>query len=86
MPSRTVSSPVVDECFRLGRSSVDRADRGEHYKKLQAELAKDIARVPFLRYGEYLPYRTEFEGFSWSDGVRGTIPVWSMGKVRRARR
>lgn len=78
-------NPVVDECFRLGRATLERSERGPHYKKLQAELARDIARVPFLRYGEYLPHRTEFEGFSWSDGVRGTIPVWSMGKVRRAR-
>ena len=79
------SNETVDECFRLGRSVVDRKERGLHYKRLQEELARDIARVPFLRYGEYLPYRTEFDGFSWSDGVRGTLPVWSMAKVRRVR-
>ena len=79
------ANAVVDDCFRRGREVIDRQARGAHYKKLQAELANDIARIPFLRYGEYLPYRTEFTGFSWSDGVRGTIPVWSMGQVRRAR-
>lgn len=79
------SNPVVDECFRLGRATLERAERGRHYRKLQAELAREIARVPFLRYGEYLPYRTEFDGFSWSDGVRGTLPVWCMGRVRRIR-
>ncbi len=76
---------VVDDCFRKGRSTIDRQERGQYYKQLQAALAADIARVPFLRYGEYLPYRTEFDGFSWSAGVRGTVPVWYMGKVRRVR-
>ena len=30
-----------------------------------------------------LPYREEFTGWSWSDGVRGTVPFWYHGKVRR---
>jgi hypothetical protein len=40
--------------------------------------------VPFLQHGEHLPYRTEYAGWSWSDGVRGTVPFWYHGKVRRA--
>ena len=74
----------VDEAFRQGRATVDRAERGRWYRELQTELANDIARVPFLQHGEHLPYRTEFSGWSWSDGVRGTVPFWYHGLVRRA--
>lgn len=77
-------SDIVDEAFRLGRSTADRERRGEHYRRLQSALAADIARVPFMQYGEFLPYRTEFTGWSWSDGVRGTVPFWYHGKVRPA--
>jgi hypothetical protein len=51
---------------------------------LQAALAEDIARVPFMQHGEHLPYRTELTGWSWSDGVRGEVPFWYHGRVRRA--
>ena len=37
-----------------------------------------------MQHGEHLPYRTEFTGWSWSDGVRGTVPFWYCGKVRAA--
>lgn len=73
---------VVDECLRAGKAVFDTAERGKHYKRLQAALAEDIARVPLMQYGEYLPYRTEFTGWSWSPGVRGTVPFWYAGKVR----
>jgi peptide/nickel transport system substrate-binding protein len=36
---------VVDRAFREGRATVDRAERGRHYRELQAALAEDIARV-----------------------------------------
>lgn len=75
---------AVDAAFRAGRATVDRAARGAHYRALQAALAEDIARVPFLQHGEHLPYRTEYTGWSWSDGVRGTVPFWYHGKVRQA--
>jgi ABC-type transport system substrate-binding protein len=75
---------TVDRAFREGRGTVDRAERGKHYRALQAALAEDIARVPFMQHGEHLPYRTEFTGWSWSDGVRGTVPFWYHGRVRRA--
>ena len=75
-------SAAVDDCLRLGRATVDRAERGAHYKRLQAVLAEDLPRVPLLQYGEFLPYRTEFTGWSWSDGVRGTLPFWSHAQVR----
>ena len=75
---------AVDEAFREGRGSVDRTVRGQHYRDLQTALAEDIARVPFMQHGEHLPYREEFTGWSWSDGVRGTVPFWYHGKVRRA--
>lgn len=76
------ANATVDECFRAGKAATDRQERGEHYKKLQAALAEDIARVPLLQYGEYLPYSTAFTGWSWSEGVRGTVPFWYHGKVR----
>jgi peptide/nickel transport system substrate-binding protein len=74
----------VDRAFREGRGTIDREARGRHYRALQETLAIDIARVPFMQHGEHLPYRTEFTGWSWSDGVRGTVPFWYHGKVRRA--
>lgn len=73
----------VDRAFHEGRSTVDRAERGQHYRQLQAALAEDIARVPFMQHGEHLPYRTEFTGWSWSDSAQGTVPFWYHGKVRR---
>jgi ABC-type transport system substrate-binding protein len=76
---------AVDRAFREGRASVDRAVRGRHYGDLQTVLAEDIARVPFMQHGEHLPYREEFTGWSWDDGVRGTVPFWYHGKVRRKR-
>lgn len=73
---------AVDDAFRAGRATIARADRGRHYRALQAALADDIARVPFMQHGEHLPYREEFTGWSWSDGVRGTVPFWYHGLVR----
>lgn len=81
--SMRYSNPVVDECFEKGRGAVDRAERGRYYKQLQQALADDVARVPFMQYGEFLPYRTEYIGWSWSDGVRGSVPFWYHGKVRK---
>jgi peptide/nickel transport system substrate-binding protein len=75
---------TVDRAFREGRGTVDRAERGKHYRELQSALAEDIARIPFMQHGEHLPYRTEFTGWSWSDGVRGTVPFWYHGMVRKA--
>jgi peptide/nickel transport system substrate-binding protein len=75
-------NPVVDEAFRAGRATVDRVQRGAHYRRLQAALADDIARVPFMQHGEHLPYRRELTGWSWSDGVRGRVPFWYHGMVR----
>jgi peptide/nickel transport system substrate-binding protein len=75
-------NPTVDDAFRAGRATVDRAERGVHYRALQTVLAEDIARVPFMQHGEHLPYRPEMTGWSWSDGVRGTVPFWYHGLVR----
>ncbi|MFW6075451.1 MAG: ABC transporter substrate-binding protein, partial [Chloroflexota bacterium] len=77
------SNPIVDEAFREGRATPNKQERGEHYRRLQSALAADIARVPLLQYGEYLPYSDKFTGWSWSDGVRGTVPFWYHGKVRK---
>jgi peptide/nickel transport system substrate-binding protein len=77
-------NPEVDEAFRAGRATTDRAERGRHYMRLQAILAEDIARLPILQHGEHLPFRPEFTGWSWSDGVRGRVPFWYHGYVRRA--
>ncbi len=75
---------AVDAAFKAGRATVDRTERGRHYRALQAALAADIARVPFMQHGEHLPYREELTGWSWSDGVRGTVPFWYHGLVRKA--
>ncbi len=75
---------AVDGAFRAGRGTIDRAARGRHYRELQTILAADIARIPFMQHGEHLPYSTTFTGWSWSDGVRGTVPFWYHGKVRLA--
>lgn len=77
------SNAFVDAAFRDGRATVDLGERAAHYRALQAALANDIARVPFLQHGEHLPYRPEFTGWSWSDGVRGTVPFWYHGRVRK---
>jgi ABC-type transport system substrate-binding protein len=74
----------VDRAFREGRGTIDRTERGRHYRALQDALAADIARVPFMQHGEPHPYRPGYTGWSWSDGVRGTVPFWYHGKVRRA--
>jgi len=79
------NNPAVDDAIRAGRATVDRTVRGRHYRELQAILAEDIARVPFMQHGEHLPYREEFTGWSWSDGVRGTVPFWYHGLVRPAK-
>ena len=77
------ATTAVDRAFREGRATIDRDERGTHYRALQTALADDIARVPFMQHGEHLPYRPEYTGWSWSDGVRGTVPFWYHGKVRR---
>ena len=82
--SMRYNNPEVDRAFREGRATTDRAERGQHYRALQTELAKDIARVPFMQHGEHLPYRPEYTGWSWSDGVRGTVPFWYHGLVKKA--
>ena len=74
----------VDEAFRLGRASIDLEERGRHYKRLQQLLADDVARIPLIQHGEHLPFRPEFTGWSWSDGVRGTVPFWYHGTVRKS--
>jgi peptide/nickel transport system substrate-binding protein len=75
-------SDAVDRAFREGRATVDRAARARHYRALQTTLADDIARVPIMQHGEHLPFRPEWTGWSWSDGVRGTVPFWNHSKVR----
>jgi peptide/nickel transport system substrate-binding protein len=79
------ANPRIDDLFVQGRAAVNRDERGAHYRAIQALLADDIARVPLMRHGEHMPYRPEFTGWSWSDGVRGTLPFWSHAKVRRVR-
>ncbi|CAN5248355.1 ABC transporter substrate-binding protein [soil metagenome] len=80
--SMRYANPAVDRAFKEGRGTTDRKKRGEHYRELQTALAEDIARVPFMQHGEHLPYRTEFTGWSWSDGVRGEVPFWYHGRVK----
>lgn len=75
-------NPAVDEAFKAGRAALDRDERAKHYRQLQAELAQDIARIPFMQHGEHLPFRAEYTGWSWSPGVIGTVPFWYHGKVR----
>lgn len=82
--SMRYSNPIVDRAFREGRATTDREQRGAYYREIQAALAEDIARVPFMQHGEHLPYSRKFTGWSWSDGVRGTVPFWYHGKVRLA--
>jgi peptide/nickel transport system substrate-binding protein len=82
--SMRYANETVDRAFRVGRGTTDRAKRGEQYRELQAALAEDIARVPFMQHGEHLPYRTEYTGWSWSDGVRGQVPFWYHGLVRKS--
>src|SRR3712207_8210748 len=38
------ANPRIDEAFVKGRATVDRAERGAHYRAIQAILADDIAR------------------------------------------
>ena len=77
-------NPAVDDAFQKGRASIGLEERGMHYKRLQAILAEDIARIPLIQHGEHLPFRPEFTGWSWSDDVRGTAPFWRHGAVRLA--
>lgn len=79
---RISAEPAFDRALREGRAALSRADRGVAYRRAQALLVRDMPRFHFVQHGSHLAHRTEFTGWSWDDGVRGTVPFWSLEHVR----
>lgn len=76
------SNPEVDALLAAGRMSTEISVRGPAYRKALAILAHDLPRIPLMQHPLHVAYRTEWEGWSWDDGVRGSLPFWSFERVR----
>lgn len=76
------AEPAFDGALRRGRATVERGERAAAYRDAQALLVRDMPRVHLVLHGSHLAYRTEWTGWSWTDGVRGSLPFWSLERVR----
>jgi ABC-type transport system substrate-binding protein len=76
------SDPEFDRALRAGRAGLTREARGAAYRQALALLVRDMPRFHFVQHGSHLAHRTAFEGWSWDDGIRGTVPFWSLEHVR----
>lgn len=74
------SNAEVDRHFRKARSVVARSVRGEHYRKLQAEIANDVGFVPLWAGCLYFVASDKF--FGLSGDLEGRVPYWHWGRVR----
>ncbi len=74
------SNTEVDRHFREARSVVARSVRGEHYRQLQAEIARDVGFVPLWASCLYFVASEKF--FGLSGDLEGRVPYWHWGRVR----
>jgi len=72
----------VDRLFGKGRAAVDHAVRGPAYREALRILAYELPRIPLMQHPIHVAYRTDWVGWSWDDGVRGSLPFWSFERVR----
>ena len=70
----------VDAAYAAARAATTRAERGEHYRRLQEIWARDTEWVPLLWYGMYFPRTINHFGFS--DQLGWSVPWWHWGRVR----
>jgi peptide/nickel transport system substrate-binding protein len=75
----------LDRLFDVGKSELDQAKRAVAYKAAQAIIVRDMPRVHLLIHGNHLAHRDRWTGWSWDSGVRGTLPFWSLEKLRPTR-
>ncbi|WP_166350306.1 ABC transporter substrate-binding protein [Phytoactinopolyspora limicola] len=73
-------NPDVDAAFVAAREATTLAERGDHYRRLQAIWARDTEWVPLFWYGTYFARSTNF--FGWSDQVGYSVPWWHWGRIR----
>jgi len=75
------SNPEVDTLFAQGRAAVERAARAPAYRAALDILAQELPRVTLMQHPIHVAYRTDWAGWSWDEGVCGTLPFWSMERV-----
>lgn len=75
-----ISEPKADAAYRAARSSVDRNERGAHYRTLQQVWAHEVSWVPLFR-GEMTAVRSK-NFYGWSDQVDSRVPYWHWGRIR----
>jgi peptide/nickel transport system substrate-binding protein len=78
-------NPEVQALLRRGKAALDHPTRGAAYRQVQTILARDLPRIYLLQHPLHQAYRTEWQGWSWDDSVRGTLPFWSHERVKPAR-
>ena len=76
------ADPEFDGALRRGRATLERGARAVAYRDAQALLVRDMPRLHLVLHGSHLAYRTEWTGWSWTDGLRGRLPFWSLEGVR----
>lgn len=76
---------ALDAALRRGRATDDRSSRAAAYREAQALLVRDLPRLHLVLHGSHLAHRTEWTGWSWTEGIRGTLPFWSLERVRAVR-
>jgi peptide/nickel transport system substrate-binding protein len=77
-------SAALDDAFRRGKAAPDRHARAAAYKEAQRIVAREMPRVHIIRHVNHLAYRTRWAGWSWEPPVRGTLPFWSLERIRRS--
>lgn len=76
------ANPELDRLLAAGRAAVEPAVRAPAYHQALRILAQELPRVPLLQHPIHVAYRTAWAGWSWDDGVRGSLPFWSFAQVR----
>jgi peptide/nickel transport system substrate-binding protein len=61
------SNARVDELFKMGRQTIDEAERKKIYNEIQQIMATDLPRMNLVEYVYMRPYRAEFHNFWWQD-------------------
>jgi ABC-type transport system substrate-binding protein len=74
---------ALDEQFEKGKSTHVREERAAAYREAQRIIVEDLPRIHLIYHVNHHGYRTRWAGWSWTPGVRGRIPFWSLERISR---